>query len=129
MDESLRRKVVLIVVTFVLFGAIMGVLTGFYRRTARTRTLVLPFDVAACDDDGDCGLVNQIGCCACEAGGGQGAVNPHMRGLLKDFIRHACRERTACIEVSTCRTDLEPYCRDHECVLLSPVERAMSGTS
>ena len=126
MDESLRRKTVLIVVTFVLLSMIMVLFVGFYRRTARTRTLVLPFDVAACDDDSECGLVNQIGCCPCEAGGGQGAVNPHMRGLLKDFLHHACRQRTACIEVSTCRTDLEPHCRDHECVLLGPTEQAAS---
>lgn len=118
MDESLlRRKAVFIIVSFLLLCTTMALLAGFYRRTARTRTLLLPFDIASCDDDGDCGLVNQIGCCPCEAGGGQGAVNPHMRGLLKDFLRHACQGRNACVEVSTCRTDLEAHCRNHTCVL------------
>jgi hypothetical protein len=129
MDESLRRKAILIVITFVLLSATMTLFAGFYRRTARTRTMTIPFDVAACDEDSDCGIVNQIGCCPCESGGGQGAVNPHMRGLLKDFINHACRQRTPCIDVSACRTDLEPHCRDHECVLVGPADRAAREVS
>jgi len=129
MDESLRRKAVTIGMLFVTLVLVMSLLGSFYHRTARTRTLILPFDVAACDDDGDCGLVNQIGCCPCEAGGGQGAVNPRMRGLLKDFLRHACQRRTACIEVSACRTDLQPRCRDHRCVLLGATELAAAGTN
>lgn len=118
MDESLRGKAVTIVVLFVTLVAITTLLWGFYRRTARTRTLPVPFDVAACDADDDCGLTNQIGCCPCEVGGGQGAVNPHMRGLLKDFLRHACQGHTSCVAVSTCRTDLAPRCRDHQCELV-----------
>ena len=127
MDESLHRKALTIGVLLVTLVVVMTLLGSFYRRTARTRTLVLPFDVAACDNDGDCGLVNQIGCCPCQEGGGQGAVNPRMRGLLKDFIRHACQQRTACIEVKLCRTDLQPRCRNHQCVLLSPTELAAIG--
>jgi hypothetical protein len=126
-DESLHRKAVTIGILLVTLVVVMSLLGSFYRRTARTRTLVLPFDVAACDDDGDCGLVNQIGCCPCQAGGGQGAVNPRMRGLLKDFIRHVCQQRTACIEVEVCRLDLQPRCRNHQCVLLSPTELAATG--
>ena len=129
MDESLPRKAVMIGVLFVTLATVVVLLGGFYRNTARTRTLVLPFDVAACDADDDCGLTNQIGCCPCEAGGGQGAVNPHMRSLLKDFIRHACQRRTACIEVSACRTDLQPRCRDHRCVLLSPTDLVTAAPS
>ena len=123
MDESLRRTAIRILVTFVLLSITMTLFVGFYRRTARTRTMTLPFDIAACDDDGDCGLVNQIGCCPCEAGGGQGAVNPRMRSLLRDFLDHACRRRPTCIDVSTCRTDLEPHCQEHECVLVAPANR------
>ena len=127
MDESLHRKAVTIGILLVTLVVVMMLLGSFYRRTARIRTLGLPFDVAACKDDGDCGLVNQIGCCPCQAGGGQGAVNPRMRGLLKDFLRHACQGLTACIEVSACRKDLQPRCRYHQCVLLSPTELAATG--
>lgn len=117
MDESLRRKTIALGGLFVALVAVGLLLSGFYRNTARTRTLVIPFDVAECDEDDDCGLSNQVGCCPCEVGGGQGAVNTKKRLRLKAFLRRACRGRVSCVNVSTCRADLRPACKSDRCIL------------
>ena len=117
MDEGLRSRAIMLGLAFVTLAIVALTIASFYKRTARTRTLIVPFDIAACDDDQDCGLTNQIGCCSCEIGGGQGAVNPAMREHLKGFLQRACRGRVICVTVNTCRTDLVPHCRDGQCVL------------
>ena len=117
MDEGLRTRAIMLGSMFVVLAILALLLASFYKRTARTRTLIVPFDIAACDDDTDCGLTNQVGCCPCEMGGGQGAVNPAMREHLKGFLQRGCRGRVTCVLVDTCRADLRAHCRAGQCVL------------
>jgi hypothetical protein len=117
MDRSLRIRFALMAVLFVALFAITVTLSNFYKTTARVKTLVIPPDVTSCDKDEDCGLSNQVGCCPCEAGGGQAAVNKRMRQQLKAFLEGGCRRRVPCIDVSACRNDLTPVCRDNVCAV------------
>jgi hypothetical protein len=119
MDESLRGRFIALGTLFVVVAMIGIVLSSFYRKTATSKTFVLPADITACDEDHDCGLSNQLGCCPCEAAGAQGAVNKRMRPTLKAFLQHACRDRVACINVAACRVDMAPVCRNHQCVLVT----------
>jgi len=82
--------------------------------------LTRPPDVTSCDKDEDCGPSNQVGCCPCETSGGQAAVNKRMRHRLKAFLQGACRKRVPCVDVSACRSDLAPVCRDNVCTLTTP---------
>jgi len=119
MDESLRARFIALGALFVVLAATGIVLSSFYRRTATTKTVVLPPDFSACDEDRDCGLANQVGCCPCEASGAQGAINKRTRPTLKAFLQRGCRDGVACINVATCRDDMQPVCRNHRCVLVS----------
>ena len=117
MGDSLRMQAMLL---GTLFLGVLGVgllLMSFYRETSRTTTFVIPADVTDCDNDGDCGVVEQIGCCPCDAGGGQGAINKHMRARLKAFLRRACGHKATCVNVRTCRPDLQPVCAGGGCAL------------
>ena len=103
-----------------LFAAliIVGYLLGsFYRETARTTTFVIPPDITDCDRDGDCGVIEQISCCPCDAGGGQGAINREMRARLRAFLQRACGGRATCVGVGACRRDLEAACVAGSCAL------------
>src|SRR2546428_11289750 len=119
MDESLRARFIALAALFVVLAATGILLSSFYRRTATTKTVVLPPDISACDEDRDCGLANQVGCCPCEASGAQAAINKRMRPTLKAFLQRACRDGAACVNVMACRVDMEPVCRNHRCVLLT----------
>jgi len=119
MDESLRGRFIALGSLFVAVAVIGIVLSSFYRKTATTKTVVLPPDIAACDEDRDCGLSNQVGCCPCEASGAQGAINKRMRPTLKAFLQRACRDGVACINAGACRVDMQPVCRNHRCVLVT----------
>ncbi len=119
MDESLRGRFMALGVLFAAVAVIGIVLSSFYRKTATTKTVVLPPDISACDEDRDCGLSNQLGCCPCEASGAQGAINKRMRPTLKAFLQRACRDGVACITVAACRVDMQPVCRNHRCVLVT----------
>ena len=114
---ELRTQAVALGGLFLAVAAVGFVLTSFYRETSRTTTFVIPADITACESDDDCGVVDQIGCCPCEAGGGQGAINKRMRPRLKGFLRRACGQRPACVLVRACRTDLRPVCVDGGCAL------------
>ncbi len=124
MDSALRLRFVLLGGLFLALIAVGLLLVSFYRETARATTVVIPADVLACDEDDDCGLANQIGCCSCEVGGGQGAVNKQMRVQLKGFLNRACRKGVSCVTVSTCRTDLRPACERKRCTLATPSRQA-----
>src|SRR5262245_46144140 len=115
--SELRTQAIVLGALFVVVAAVGFVLTTFYRETSRTTTFVIPADITACETDDDCGVVDQIGCCPCEAGGGQAAVNKRMRARLKGFLRRACGQRPACVAVATCRTDLNTACVEGGCVL------------
>src|SRR5262245_21381972 len=103
MADSLRIQAIVLGGHFLAVAAVGFVLTTFYRETSRTMTFVVPPDITGCETDDDCGVVDQIGCCSCELGGGQGAVNRRLRVRLKEFLRRACRHRPACVTVATCR--------------------------
>ena len=117
MGDSLRTQSVVLITLFAALLVVGFLLTSFYRETARTTTFVLPPDVTDCDEDGDCGVMEQIGCCPCDAGGGQGAINTRMRARLKGFLQRACGHKVACVDVATCRPDLEAVCAGGSCVL------------
>ena len=120
MDDWLRTRYFTMGGLFVVLLLLGVVLNFFNRETGRTKTFVLPPDISRCKHDSDCALSNQIGCCPCEAGGGQGAVNGRMRPRLKEFLRKACGERATCLALVTCRDDLRPVCRAKRCTLLMP---------
>src|SRR5438094_813221 len=82
--------------------------------------VAMPEQLQRCSTDTDCLLVDQISCCACEAGGGQGAINKRMRLHLKSFLEGACRKRVPCVDISACRDDLTPVCRDNVCTVITP---------
>ena len=120
MARSLRIKFALMGGLFVALLVMSLVLSSFYKATSRVKTLIIPPDVVACNTDQDCGVSNQIACCPCEAGGGQGAINKRMRLPLKNFLEGACRKRVPCVDISACRDDLTPVCRDNVCTTITP---------
>jgi hypothetical protein len=127
MGDSLRVQSIVLSGLFLAVAAVGFVLTSFYRETSRTTTFVIPADITGCEHDGDCGVADQIGCCPCEAGGGQGAVNLRMRARLKGFLRRACGHRPACVNVAACRSDLRPMCVDGSCALVAASALASAG--
>jgi len=124
---ELRTQAIVLSGLFLVAAAVGFVLTTFYRETSRTTTIVLPADIVSCESDSDCGIVDQIGCCPCEAAGGQGAVNKQKRARLKTFLRRACGRRPACVSVATCRSDLRPLCSDGVCASTSMRTLASAG--
>jgi hypothetical protein len=120
MDRSLRIRFVLLGGLFLTLLVLSLALSSFYKATSRVKTLVIPPDVTSCSEDEDCGLTDQIGCCPCESGGGQAAVNKRMRRQLKAFLQGACHKRVPCVDVSACRSDLTPVCRDNVCTVATP---------
>jgi len=124
---ELRTQAIVLTALFLAVAAVGFVLTTFYRETSSTTTLVIPADITGCESDDDCGVTGQIGCCPCEAGGGQGAVNKRMRGRLKSFLKRACGQRPACVVVAACRNDLRPVCVDGGCALTAGPTVASSG--
>src|SRR5205814_3985402 len=104
MGDSLRAQSVVLVTLFAALVIVGLLLSAFYRETAHTTTFVIPPDVTDCDQDGDCGVIERIGCCPCDAGGGQGAINRQMRARLEGFLRRACGQTATCVGVATCRT-------------------------
>jgi hypothetical protein len=124
MDSSLRLRFILLG-GLLLGGVIVAILVAsFYRETSRTTTLVLPAGISDCARDDDCARTDMVGCCPCEAGGGQGAVNEHMQARLEEFIRVACRKGVPCVNVHACRDDLFPACKRGRCALVPRTGRA-----
>ena len=119
MSDSLRVQFIALGGLFAALLAVSALLAFFYREAGRTTTFVIPPDIMTCDDDKDCGIVNQIGCCPCEASGGQGAINKRMRPRLKTFLHRACGREIVCLNVSTCRDDLIPTCGADGCALIT----------
>jgi len=123
MDSDLRRRFILYGGLLLAIGAV-GLLVGsFYRETSRVTTLVLSPEISACEQDSDCVVVDAIGCCTCDAGGGQGAINVRMGQRLDVFLRGACRKGVPCVRVFACRQDLHPMCRHGRCTLAPPSAR------
>jgi hypothetical protein len=83
----------------------------------RTYRVQLPAELGRCGTDADCVVVDRIGCCACQTGGAQWAVNANEQDALRRFIKRTCRRQRACIQIETCRRDLAARCDDGACAL------------
>jgi hypothetical protein len=96
----------------------LGVMS-FHEGTAKSRPVVLPFDLFWCEKDEDCVVVERIGCCDCWQGGGQAAVTTWHADDLRRFLKHACqRAEQVCVQVDVCRSDVLPRCIDRQCKLV-----------
>jgi|SRR5512134_3382080 hypothetical protein len=94
----------------------LGVMS-FHEGTAKSRPVVMPFDVFWCEKNEDCVAVDRIGCCPCQQGGGQAAVTTWHADNLRRFLKHACRAEQVCVQVDVCRDDVQPRCVDRHCQL------------
>jgi len=90
---------------------------SFHEGTARTRPVVLPFEVFWCAKDEDCTVVDRIGCCSCSEGGAQAAITEWRRDELRRFLKRACQPGHVCIQIDVCRSDVVPRCVDRRCTL------------
>lgn len=118
MDKGQKLHLALLVALLAAMVGVIVMLGQFYAQTAELTTLVVPAEILGCNTDDDCGLTNQIGCCPCEASGGQGAVNKHKRAQLKEFLRTACTDAVPCVEVNACRDDVHARCSKGRCGLV-----------
>lgn len=84
----------------------------------RIRRVALPADLTACATDADCVVVDRIGCCTCQTGGGQWAISATQTDALRRFLKHACKNQPACLQIDACRHDLAAVCRDAQCRLV-----------
>lgn len=121
MTKGLYRRTTILAVLLLTIG--LGWMVVLFERSGhKARTITLPHDLQYCDEDEECGIVNQIGCCPCEFGGTQGTVNRDNRMRLKAFLRQACSSGVACIDIASCRDDLRAVCKRHRCRLALPSE-------
>ena len=89
----------------------------------RRRRVPLPAEIVACAADTDCVVVDRIGCCTCQTGGAQWAVNATQADTLRRFLKHSCKNRPACLQIDACRRDLRAVCRTATCAVeVAPVE-------
>ena len=79
------------------------------------RHVALPDALVACATDADCVMVDRIGCCTCQTGGAQWAVATTQTDALRRFLKRACKEQPACLQIDACRRDLAATCRDARC--------------
>ena len=93
-------------------------LMSFSHGTAKTLPIGPPFDLFWCQDDDDCAVVERIGCCPCDQGGGQGAVTSWHRDDLRLFLKSACKPAQKCVQVDLCRKDVTSRCVDRRCRLV-----------
>ncbi len=100
---------------------------SFVARTGDTTPAVPPYDLFWCSKDEDCIRVDQVGCCECEQSGGQGAITKWHRDDLRLFLKGACRGKPVCVQIDTCRYDLQPRCEDHRCRLGTQVGGGDAG--
>lgn len=108
-----------IVLALLLSAALVALGTwSFHRETARSRPVVLPFEVFWCEGDGDCLAVDRIGCCACSEGGAQAAITAWRRDELRRFLKRACEPEQICVQVDLCRDDVVARCVARRCTLV-----------
>jgi hypothetical protein len=91
---------------------------SFHRETARSRPVVLPFEVFWCSEDGDCAVTDRIGCCSCAQGGAQAAITAWRRDELRRFLKNACAPEHICVQVDLCRKDVKARCIERRCQLV-----------
>ncbi len=115
-----RFSVILVLlVTAVLVG--LGVMS-FKESTAKSRPVVVPFDLFWCEKDDDCTVVKRIGCCSCKQSGGQAAITTWHRDDLRRFLKTACHAEQVCVQVNVCRHDVHAKCVNRQCALVGSGE-------
>jgi hypothetical protein len=124
---SARLSVVLALLTSAVFLA-LGVMS-FHKGTAKTRPVVVPFDLFWCEKDEDCVPTRRVGCCSCKQGGAQAAVTRWHVDDLRRFLKSACNPEQVCVQVDSCRNDLQARCVDHQCRLVHQSTAAASRTT
>jgi hypothetical protein len=106
------------IVTFVLTGALVALaVVSQEDGKIHIDRVAMPEQLQRCSADTDCLLVDQISCCACQAAGGQGAINSTQQDGLRRFLKTACRHRGVCVSVDTCQGDLAAACVEGRCIV------------
>ena len=113
------RRTALIAIPALLLTALLVALgmASFHDETARSRPVVLPFEVFWCAQDSDCMVTDRIGCCGCDAGGAQAAITAWRQNDLRRFLKRACARVHACVQVDLCRDDVRARCVKRRCIL------------
>ncbi len=110
-----------IVVAMMCSAALVGVaMFTFHEETVSSRPAVIPYDFFWCAEDDHCVVVDKIGCCSCEQGGAQVAVNSWHRDDLRRFLKKACRphDKQVCIQMDLCRDEFIARCVERRCRLV-----------
>ncbi len=115
-----RLSVILVLIVTAVLVA-LGVMS-FKEGTARSRPVVVPFDMFWCEKDDDCVIVNRIGCCPCKQGGGQAAVTNWHRDDLRRLLKRACRPTQVCVQVNACQPGLQARCAERRCQMVHASE-------
>lgn len=116
------------VIALLASAGLVGIgMVSFYDQTAKVRPVVPPFDIFWCEKNEDCVIVDRIGCCECEGGGAQGAINKWHTDDLRLFLKSACRPAPVCVQIDLCRHDLAPLCDDHRCQVVTGAEKVTTN--
>lgn len=117
-DERDRNWRVPTLAAFALTAILMTIaLLSFEEETIHLKPTQLPASIQRCNDDAECVLVDQIGCCPCKSGGSRGAIAVTASDELRRFLKRTCRGRAVCVRVDTCHYDLVPACVAGRCVV------------
>ena len=119
-----KREIRLLLALFASCAFVFVGISTFKKGTARSRPIVPPYDVFWCAENDDCIVIDQIGCCPCEQGGGQAAITAWHKDDLRRFIKKACRpwDKQVCMQVDTCDKHVESICKDRRCRLVHTAE-------
>jgi hypothetical protein len=114
----MSRSIVLIAALLASAALVALGTYSFHEETARSKPVVLPFEVLWCAEDSDCAVVDRIGCCSCSQGGAQAAVTVWRRDELRRFLKKACEPEQICVQLNLCRSDVEARCVERHCTLV-----------
>ena len=122
-EKGRPSRVVPLVIALLMSAALVALgLFNFHEDTASSRPVVVPYDFFWCSEDTHCGIVDKIGCCSCEQGGAQAAVNVSHRDDLRRFLKSACRPhgQQVCVQMDLCHDEFEARCVGRRCTLVVP---------
>ena len=121
MQDAMNLTRASMVVGALLLSALLvglGVMS-FHHETAKSRPVVVPFEMFWCAKDDDCAVVSKIGCCSCREGGAQAAVTRWRQDDLRRFPKKACRPAQVCVQTNLCRAEVEARCIKRRCTLVT----------
>jgi hypothetical protein len=72
-----------------------------------------------CQEDSDCVVVDQSGCCPCRMGGGQAAINHSKQDELSQQLDVCCAAAGVCFDVYQCKDNLAAVCHGGTCTLVN----------